>query len=352
MERKKGKHLTLHDRNLIERMLRKGYKKTAIADVVGCCLATVYNEINRATYMHTNPLTFKDEKRYAPEIAHEKYLQNLKGKGPKEKLVKEPEQLAYLENLLYNQKYSPAAALMQMKKDEVQFEYPVKSVNTIYSAIRKGRFEKMRVLDLPEMGRKRPKKKKYVRRNAKHLKGTSIEERPDVVDERTTFGNWEMDTVVGKVSNKKNILVLTERKTRYEILEYMKSHTEDEVRKALNRIEKRFGSVFYGIFLSITVDNGMEFQDYEAMEKALYRVGKRTDIFYCHPNSPFERGSNENSNKLVRRFFPKGTDFDRKLNRTEVKNVETWMNNYPRKILGGKTPAELFAQELQAAGFT
>ena len=119
------------------------------------------------------------------------------------------------------------------------------------------------------------------------------------MDDRNDFGNWEMDCVVGKQRSKKCMLVFTERKTRYEIIEVLKFHTVEEVVKALNRLEKRYGSRFYTIFQTITVDNGAEFADFEKMEKALYRKGNRTRIYYCHPYVPSERGSNENGNKLI-----------------------------------------------------
>ena len=114
-----------------------------------------------------------------------------------------------------------------------------------------------------------------------------------------------MDCVIGKLNNRKTILVLTERKTRYTILEVLKEHTASEVVKALNRIEKRYGSSFYRIFKTITVDNGSEFADYIGMEKSLYRIGNRTKVYYCHPEAPHERGSNEVGNRLIRRFYPK-----------------------------------------------
>lgn len=155
-----------------------------------------------------------------------------------------------------------------------------------------------------------------------------------------------MDTVVGQIRNRKCLLVLTERKTRMEIIEVLKSQTTDEVRKALNRIEKRFGSSFYKIFKSITVDNGNEFKDVISMEKALYRVGKRTKIFVCHPYSPHERGSNEVANKLIRRFLPKSSNFDKIINKEIIKEIQTWMNNYPRRIFKGLSSSEIYLKEI------
>lgn len=241
------------------------------------------------------------------------------------------------------QKFSVHTFIRQNDMD-CDFEMPVKSVNTIYSAIEKGLFESLQLKQLPCGGRYKAKKKKKVTPTKSASKGTSIERRPDEVKTRGEFGNWEMDTVKGKSTNKKCLLVLTERKTRFEIIEMLKSCTAAEVIRAINRIEKRYGSRFYSIFKTITVDNGTEFSDHEGMEKALYRVGNRTEVFFCHPHCPHERGSNEVQNKLIRRFFPKGSDFDATVNRNDVKSAEKWMNEMPRKLFDGKSASEMFRE--------
>ena len=110
----------------------------------------------------------------------------------------------------------------------------------------------------------------------------------------------------------------------------------------------KIGKLFYKLFKSITVDNGCEFQDFEGIEAAHRRKGKRTIVFFCHPYSAFERGSNENMNRLIRRFFPKGTSFDT-VKPEEVRAAERWVNNYPRKLLGWKSAAMLFEKELLSA---
>ena len=159
-----------------------------------------------------------------------------------------------------------------------------------------------------------------------------------------------MDCVIGKQKNKKTLLVLTERKTRYEIILLLKAKTVDEVRKALNRLEKKLYSTFYSLFKTITVDNGLEFSNPEILEKAVYRVGQRTKIFYCHPYSSSERGSNENQNKLIRRHFPKSYDFDLHLKKSDIKNAQEWINNYPRKLFDGKSAKYIFNIECEKIG--
>ena len=167
------------------------------------------------------------------------------------------------------------------------------------------------------------------------------------MDDREDFGHWEMDTVVGKQGvSKKSLLVLTERKTRKEIIFLLKHHTTKEVVRALNRLEKRTGDKrFREIFKSITVDNGSEFQDYEGMESSRRNKRKRTKVYYCHPYSSYERGSNEVQNKLIRRHVPKGTDLDY-LTQREVDRIEEWINAYPRKLFDYRSADELFEEEL------
>ena len=115
-------------------------------------------------------------------------------------------------------------------------------------------------------------------------------------------------------------------------------------------IERRFGARFRLIFKTITVDNGGEFADVERLERSAIRKGKRTKFYYCHPYSSFERGSNECQNKMIRRKYPKGTDFG-KVTAAAVKEVEEWVNTYPREILGWRTSEILFQEFVAGLGF-
>lgn len=145
------------------------------------------------------------------------------------------------------------------------------------------------------------------------------------------------------------MLVLTERKTRDEIVIKLKDQTAASVVKALDKLEKKWGAMFYCVFKSITVDNGMEFADCKGMEKSALKKGKRTNIYYCHPYSSWERGTNENNNRLIRRHIPKSVDFDNKTDE-DIAYIEKWINNYPRKIFKYRTSAELFQEELEKLG--
>ena len=115
-------------------------------------------------------------------------------------------------------------------------------------------------------------------------------------------------------------------------------------------LEKKLGSFnFRRIFQTITVDNGSEFQDWEGMTRAVDGEGDRTHIYYCHPYSAYERGSNENGNRMIRRRVPKGTDFTG-ITEADTLEVQRWVNEYPRGILGGRCAGRVLLELAQEAG--
>lgn len=197
---------------------------------------------------------------------------------------------------------------------------------------------------LPFGQRKRQYRKTIAKRPPK---GTSIEKRPADILLRNSFGAWEMDCVVGKQYTKNVLLVLTERLTRYEIIMRMPDRKTATVVRFIDRLEKRFGkNKFRKVFKSITVDNGSEFADFAGLERSVYG-GKRTKVFYCHPYTSCERGSNERINRDIRRLFPKGTDFS-KISDKRVQEVAQWVNAYPRELFGFGNAAEEFARAIAA----
>jgi len=139
------------------------------------------------------------------------------------------------------------------------------------------------------------------------------------------------------------LLVLTERKHREELIIKLPSKTQACVIDALDTLEKRYKHKFQKKFKSITMDNGSEFLNMHAIETSVLKpTSKRTICYYAHPYCAWERGSNENQNKLIRRFVPKGSNIDR-LTMRDVKRIQNWKNNYPRRILGYYTPIQLAA---------
>jgi transposase, IS30 family len=115
------------------------------------------------------------------------------------------------------------------------------------------------------------------------------------------------------------------------------------VQQAIDKLERKTGRRFKEIFKTITVDNGSEFLDSERLESSIKDPSqKRFKLYYAHPYSAWERGSNENANKLIRRFIPKGASIS-KLRNKDIHRIENWMNNYPRRILGYQCANDLAA---------
>lgn len=338
------KTLTWNDRLKIEALHKIGVSPKRIAEELGFHFVTIYRELKRGQYEHLNGDDWTTEIRYSPEKSEEKKQSYLRAKGADLKIGKNREYAEFLEYMIGVKKYSPDAALFAARKEGKCKDTEI-TRTTLYRYIDQGVFLSISNKDLPIKKNKRRKKKS--KRAAKTPCGKSIEKRPAEVKMRKVFGHWEMDSVEGAKKDKEILLVLTERKTRDELVRKMKDKTAKSVVKALDAIEREFGtSLFHQIFRTITVDNGAEFSDAAGMEKSIKPNKKRTQIYYCHPYSYFERGSNENQNRLIRRFYPKGCHF-KNATKEDIQNVENWMNNYPRKILNWKTPAELFQENLR-----
>lgn len=349
MASKKGaRHLRYSDRMEIERCLRKKERVVAIARKLNVSRQTIYNEIKRGRYEH---LTYEldTEIRYSCDLAQNKYDEAVKNRGTSLKIGNDIKLANYIENKILNEDYSPDAVIGEITAKGMWSEFSVRICSkTVYNYISKNVFLSLTNKDLPVKGKRKQKKNK-IKRLKRLPAGDSIEKRPEHIKDREEFGHWEMDSVIGKQKESKNtILALTERKTRNELIFKLPDHTTQSVVKTLNKLERQWGKdAFRTIFKTITVDNGTEFAACKELEKSVFGGTKpRTKLFYCHPYSSYERGSNENQNRMIRRKVPKGCNFDR-MSSTEIKNVELWLNNYPRRMLGYKCSAELFQEELK-----
>ncbi|CUU50351.1 integrase core domain protein [Clostridium beijerinckii] len=176
--------------------------------------------------------------------------------------------------------------------------------------------------------------------NKKKL-GSSISDRPVEINTRHEFGHWEIDTVIGQKSNNDNVLLtIVERKTRYAMVVDIIDKTAEAVADALNRVRSLFGKQFSQAFKTITGDNGSEFANLSTLE-----IETDTKVYFTHPYSSFEKGTNERHNGLIRRFIPKGKRIS-DYTSDDIAFIEEWMNTLPRRILNYKTPEELFEAHL------
>mgnify|MGYP000154749285 CR=1 FL=1 len=342
---RKYKQLSQNDRISMETLLNKGHSVQEVADYLHVHRSTIYREMKRGEYVHRNS-DYTEEVRYSSDKGQQTHDWNAQGKGRNIKIGNDIKLAEYIENKIVENKYSPEAALAAVATSGIEFSTTI-SVRTLYRYIDNGIFLKLTNKHLPVKGKKKKKNKK-VQVQKRAAAGESIENRPDEVATRETFGHWEMDTVVGpQGKSKKVMLVLTERKTRKEIVYLMPDRKAQTVVKTLNMIERKYGErLFRDVFKTITVDNGVEFSDAEGLEKSRRNKKKRTKVYYCHPYSSCERGSNENANRLIRRHIPKGVNFDKK-SKTEIKEIETWINNYPRKIFEYDTAENQFINEME-----
>lgn len=338
-------HLTKTKRIQIEAFLRAGLKPTEIAEKLGVHYTTIYRELKRATYEHLNS-DYTTEIRYSPDEAQRRYEENLKAKGADLKIGNDYELAEYLIDMIAEEHYSPEAAIGEAEVLGRQFKTKI-CAGTVYNYIKKEVFGDRLTPDMLPYGGQRKPPRRPEDTIARAPAGQSIEQRPKEVDERNTFGHWEMDTVESCTGVTNTLLVLTERQTRKEIIVPLKDKTAASVVRALNGIERKLGSLFPLIFVTITCDNGCEFSDAEGIERKRRGKGKRTTVYYCHPYTPSERGSNENQNRMIRRHLPKGTDLSTVPPR-EVKRVERWLNNYPRKMFGFLCAERLFREQVAA----
>lgn len=327
----KPKYRTIkwNDRLKIEALYTAKVDVLDIAKQMGFHRSTMYREVERGKTIQRNS-DWTEREIYSADLAQQKADENKRKKGRKRKIKGDQEFVEYVEDKILNEKHSPAAVLADMERENREFNTKI-CLTTLYNYIKGGVFSHVTMKELPY--RKEGKKRKRRRVQKRISAGTSIEERPDYIEEREEVGHWEMDTVVGgQGKGKKAFLVLTERKTRFEIVEMMKSHTAAEVVRILDKLERSITEKrFREAFKSITVDNGTEFADVEGMQRSRRNKKNRTQIFYCHAYSSSERGTNENNNKLVRRWHPKGENLD-SVSNEEARRVENWMNDYPRAI--------------------
>jgi IS30 family transposase len=338
--KRRWKQLSEVERYKIEALLEARHTPSQIAKQLGRDRRTIEREVNRGMVMQRDH-HWRDRCVYKADVGQRVFEGNAANKGRPHKIGSDHKLAIHIERRIVDDKYSPGAVIGEIKTKGLQFEVAL-CTKTLYNMIDSGFFLRLSNKDLPVKRAGKKRQYRSVRKVAlKNTKGRSIEERPPEVETRKERGHWEMDCVVG--AGKPCLLVLTERSTREQIIVKMGAKTQANVKAALDSLERKHRGRFKGKFKSITMDNGPEFLDMCTIERsALYPGEKRTTCYYAHPYSAWERGSNENNNRLIRRFIPKGSDIG-KLSHEDVKRVERWINNYPRRIFGYKSSKQMAA---------
>ena len=262
-------------------------------------------------------------------------------KGPRMKLTNLV--AARFEALVTGEHLSPYAARAVMVREGLE---GVPCVRSLYNAVASG----LLGITRKSLPYRRDGKRKAATAGKRMAytagAGKSIADRPHEAEGLLEYGHWEIDTIVGCAGGSPFcLLVLTERMTRRQIIIRLPDRTQKSVVRALDRLERRHDNIF-ATMKSLTCDNGCEFLDSASIERSALRPATpRTSLYFAHPYSAFERGTNENANRIIRRFIPKGSDI-RDFSRRQIQAIEDWMNHLPRESLGGKTAAEAQQEQL------
>ena len=330
---KNYKHLTYSERTMIETWYNSDKKsKKEIAELLHKSERTIRREINRGLVV-VRGYGWEDIEEYSAYIAQQKYDYNKTAKGPELLLDRDIKLVNHIEKEIIENKKSPEVIVMQLSDNGFNVNI---TGRTIRNTIKKGSvFEKIDSTKI--IYKKKHKSKNKEKRVSKMIPAEkSIEHRPEGANNRSEYGHWEGDLVIGKRKKGCVLLTFTERLTREEIIIKIKGKNNEYVVKAINMLERKYGKRFYNKFKTITFDNGVEFMDYKGMEKSCIRKGNRTQIYYAHPYCSGERGSNENNNRLIRRWIPKGISLD-DITKEFIQKIEDWINNYPRAMFDYKS---------------
>lgn len=335
--RRKGKHLSPDERVRIERLYKKGFSQSAIAQEIGVSQQTISKELKRGRVTQLDADTWVYYCTYSADVGQQYADYQKTSHGPDLKIGNNRAYLKAIEKFILA-KHSPYAAIKQVAATGA-FEMCI-SKTTCYRYIKQGLFDKITYNHLP-VGHPKKRKGKVQRLRISRPDHRSIERRGDIIKQREQFGHWEGDSIIGKSKGTgESCLTLTERKYRLTIVCKPKEKTAASTVKALQRLQRYFGKHDYSVlFRTLTLDNGSEFADQEGMD----RTG--VTVFFCHPQSPGERGSNEHGNKMLRRMFPKGESM-KKVTQKEATAAQNWLNRYPRHIFGGLSALDKFGKEL------
>lgn len=338
---RKGKHLEYSERLSIERWWNRDKRtKVEIAELLDRNEKTIRNEIKRGLVKNLTTELIEIWV-YSADVAQQKYEYYLKAKGPKLKIDNDYELKEYVEKSIKEEKKSPEVIAKNIKK--MNFKTTM-SARTIRNNIYAGDIYDIKSTDMIY-------NKKYKEKNKdktvceKVPPEKSIDYRPEEANTREEYGHWEGDLVIGTKKRGAVLFTLTERKTREEIIVKIPGKKAEYVAQALDIIEKKYKSMFYTKFKSITFDNGGEFRNWKSLEKSYdnRRKSARTQVYYAHPYRSGERGSNENANRLIRRFIPKRIDIT-PISEEFIQKIEDWINNYPRAMFNYKSTNEILSE--------
>lgn len=322
---KSYKRLTYKEREVISQRLSSGKGIPEISEELGRHRTSVRREIQQRS--GKNGRYFACEAQECAEV-------RAGSRNTVRKIDKHPRLWSVIKEKLAL-RWSPqqiATMLTQMYPDDKRMHVSHETIYTYLYLLPRGALRKELLRYLRQKKRLRRNRKRGNDNRGVIPEMISIEERPKEVEERIIPGHWEGDLIMGK-RHQSALGTIVERTTRTVILVPLVNKDAVSVRRAFAKEMKKLPRQ---MALTLTYDRGKEMAEHK-----LFTKQTKMQVYFCHPNSPWERGTNENTNLLIRDFFPKGTDF-KKVSRREIKKVQRWLNERPRKTLGWKTPKAVF----------
>jgi len=322
--------LTLEEREKIHALVNQGKKDQEIATSLGRSKSTVLRELKRAPSRHE----------YSPSKAHTHAGGQAPLRGRKKLLEINPETWFEAIKLLVGD-LSPEQISKTFKAEQAHNPLRQISHETIYKyiyALPRGELRTIFTDRLRSKRRLRKDRSNVHARRGQIPDAVPISERPAEVNDRAVPGHWEGDLIIGK-NHKSALGTLVERTTRFLILVPIKGKDAKSVRESFSEV---FNELEPDLRLSMTYDRGLEMAEHKTLTE---ETGVK--VYFCDPHSPWQRGTNENTNGLIRQYFPKKTDFT-KVPLDRIKWVQERLNTRPRKVLNFSTPLKEFTKLIGA----
>ena len=317
-------HLTLEERDRIAQLRYQGADQQEIAKSVGRCPSTISRELRRNGTGDTY---------YAAQAQRES--ERRRRERPILRKMDDPEINRAVRAGLA-QDWAPEQITGRMKQQHPDCSDRRLSPQTIYTWIKQHEDREHWESHLRRRGKRRWRRKNA----ATTADAARIANRPEVIEQRLRLGDFEGDTVLGPPGTG-GLATLVDRKSRFTVLVKIRSKDADHVHQ---KLKQRLKELAEERRRSITFDNGTEFARCHRLEKHL-----GMQLYFADPGCPYQRGTNENTNGLIRQYFPKGTDF-RDISHVEARRAENLLNNRPRACLGYRTPAEVFFEKTPPTG--
>lgn len=323
---KQYKHLSIFERETLNNLLVRGGSLGDISKAMGRDKSTLSREISKCRLG-----------RFGYRALTAQALLNVRqsvGKRPK-KIENNPLLEEYIQKHL-RKYWSPEEIANRLKieyPNEPNMQISHETIYTYLYVLPKGELRKELLSYLRQKRTLRRKRGNTHSKRGQLTNMVTIDERPKEVEDRTIPGHWEGDLIIG--ADKSSALgTLVERTTRTTILVPLKQREAIYVRRAFQKEVKRLPKQMK---LTLTYDRGKEMAEHE-----LFTKNTKIQVYFAHPNAPWERGTNENTNGLIRQYFPKGKTNFNKITRKEIKAVQNSLNDRPRKVLGYLKPFEVF----------